>query len=93
MKTEIKGFLHWQWGRIRTAKITDWLYFLAVFMALWAGAAPTSTTVIFGITLDLWIMILAGGYLVGYVLFLIVSWQYGTYQREREMITRELERK
>ena len=93
MKTEIKGFLHWQWDRIRSARISDWLYFLAIFTALYAGVAPTSATVIFGITLDVWLMILAGGYVFGYVLFMIVSWQYGCYRREKELIARELERK
>jgi len=90
---EIRGFLHWQFNQIRTAKITDWLYFLAIFSALYAGISPTSATVIFGISLDIWVMILAGGYVFGYVLFMIVSWQYGTYQREKELIARELERK
>ena len=90
---EIQGFLHWQFNQIRNAKLTDWLYFLAVFVGIYAGIAPTSTTVIFGITLDIWVMIIAGGYLFGYVLYQIVKWQYGTYQREREMIARELERK
>lgn len=90
---EIKGFLQWQFDQIRTAKITDWLYFLAIFLALYAGISPTSATVVFGISLDIWVMILAAGYLVGYVLFSIVSWQYGCYRREKEMIARELERK
>jgi len=93
MNTEIQGFLRWQWNRIRNSKISEWLYFLSIIAALWAGMAPTIAVAILGITLDIWIMIMAGGYLFGYVLFMIVSWQYGCYQREKEMIARELERK
>ena len=90
---EIRGFLHWQFDQIRTAKITDWLYFLAIFSALYAGIVPTSTTVIFGISLDIWVMAIAVIYLFGYVAYQIVRWQYGCYQREKELIARELERK
>jgi ABC-type Co2+ transport system permease subunit len=91
--TEIRAFLHWQLAQIRKAKSSDWGYFLAVFLALYAGISPTSTTVIFGISLDIWTMGIALAYLGGYVLYQIVSWQYSCFRREKEMIARELERR
>ena len=90
---EIRGFLQWQFDQIRNAKVSDWLYFLAVFMGIYAGIAPTSTTVIFGITLDIWGMAIAGIYLIGYIVYQIMRWQYGIYQREKETIARELGKK
>ena len=91
--TEIRAFLHWQLTQIRKAKLSDWGYFLAVFLALYAGISPTSTTVIFGITLDILVMGVALSYLVGYMLYTIVGWQYSCYRREKETIARELGRK
>ena len=91
--TEIRAFLHWQLTQIRQAKFTEWAYFLAIFLGIWAGITPTSTTVIFGIPLDLWVLGISVTYLLGYLLAMIVGWQYSCFRREKETIARELERK
>jgi ABC-type Co2+ transport system permease subunit len=91
--TEIRGFLNWQFAQIRKAKFTEWSYFLAVALGIWAGVTPTSTTVVFGIPLDIWVLGISMTYLLGYLLAMIVSWQYASYQREKELIARELGQK
>lgn len=87
---DIRGFLVWQLSQIRKARFTEWSYFLAIFAALYAGVIPTSTTVIFGVPLDIWVMGISVTYLLGYFLALIIGWQYASYRREKETIAREL---
>ena len=90
---EIKGFALWQWNRMRKTTMNEWLYVVAVVVVIFFGFSEKSTTVIFGLGLDIWAVMLGGLYIVVFIFGWMLKFQLDSYRREKDLISRKLQEK
>jgi len=89
---EFRGFLHWQWHQIRSARWTSWAYLLGL-IAVAIGITVDPSVTYFGMQLDLLLMTVGGTACLIYFVSSIIAMQLAHYRYERDRVVRELGRK